>query len=169
MIQSLLVLALVGVLSVGLTSCGMNRNEPQNGVNDSTVTEDGPYDGGVDDNRNDMSMNGTGEVGDINNDAVGNSDANTNDNSNTKARRSSLNTPNIHRSAYDYLNDGRYRASSDGNIIARKDTATTDLTQGARDLIRGAGDLVRDAGRDVGDAARDVSRATKDTLRDMTR
>lgn len=169
MVQSLLVLALAGMLSLGLTSCGMNNREPQNGVNNHTVTENGPYDDGVNDNREDIGMNGTGNVGDINNDAVGNADANTSDNSNTQARRSSKRTPNIHRSAYDYLNDGRYRASSDGNIIARKDGVTSDLTQGARDLIRGAGDVVGDVGRGVGDAARDVGNAARNTLRDMTR
>lgn len=174
MVHSLLVLALAGMLSLGLTSCGMgNDNAAQNGTNDTGASTNGTYDDGAESNRDDPSMNGTGEVGDINNDEIGNADANTSDNSNTQARRSSqrstLNTPNIHRSAYDYLNDGRYVASSDGNIIARKDSVASDLTQGARDLIRGAGDMVRDAGRDVGDAARDVGRATKNTLRDMTR
>ena len=168
MMQSLLVLALAGVLTLGLTSCGMGRREPQNNVTDnSAVTENGPYDDGVNDNRNDVV---TGEVpGDLNDDAVGNADPNTNDNANTRARRSTLNTPNIHRSAYDYLNDGRYRASSEGNVIARKDNAVTDLTRGARDLIRDAGDMVKDAGRDAGEAARDVGRAAENTLRDMTR
>ena len=164
MMQSLLVLALVGVLGLGLTSCGMGKKEPQNPVTgNSAVTENGPYDDGVNDNRNDMAP------GDLNDDAVGNADAYTNDNANTRARRSTLNTPNIHRSAYDYLNDGRYRASSDGNIVARKDNAVTDLTKGARDLIRDAGDMVKDAGRDAGDAARDVGRAAEKTLRDLTR
>ena len=159
MMQSLLVLALVGALGLGLTSCGMGKKEPQNSVTgNSAVTENGPYDDGVNDNRNNM-----------NNDAVGNADPYTNDNANTRARRTTLDTPNIHRSAYDYLNDGRYRASSEGNIIARKDGAVTDLTKGARDLIRDAGDMVKDAGRDAGDAARDVGRAAEKTLRDLTR
>ena len=164
MMQSLLVLALAGVLTLGLTSCGMGKKQPQNDMTgNSSVTQNGPYDDGVNDNRNDV------VTGDLNNDAVGNADAYTNDNANTKARRSALDTPNIHKSAYDYLNDGRYRASSEGNIIARKDKTVTDLTKGARDLIRDAGDMVKDAGRDAGDAARDVGRAAEKTLRDMTR
>ena len=164
MMQSLFVLALAGVLTLGLTSCGMGRKEPQNDVaNSGAVTENGPYDDGVNDNRNDV------VTGDLNQDAVGNADPYTNDNANTRARRSTLNTPNIHRSAYDYLNDGRYRASDDGNIIARKDQTVGDLTKGARDLIRDAGDMVKDAGRDAGDAARDVGRAAEKTIRDMTR
>ena len=168
MMQSLLVLALVGVLSVGLTACGTRNDKPDNGVDkNEIVTENGPYDDGVNDNRTDTGMNSA--AGDLNNDAVGNADAYTNDNANTRVRRSTLNTPNIHRSAYDYLNDGRYRASSDGNIIARKDTVTDDLTRGARDLIRDAGDAVKDAGREAGNAARDVGRAAEKTLRDMTR
>ena len=159
MMQSLLVLALVGVLGLGLTSCGMGKKEPQNGApNNNTVTENAPYNDGVDSNRPDMK-----------DDAVGNADAYTNDNANTRAKRTTLDTPNIHRSAYDYLNDGRYRASSDGNIIARKDNAVTDLTKGARDLIRDAGDMVKDAGRDAGDAARDIGKAAEKTIRDMTR
>ena len=163
MMQSLIVLALAGVLTLGLASCGMGRKEPQNNmVENNAVTENGLYDDGVNDNRNDV-------PGDLNDDAVGNADAYTNDNANTRARRSTLNTPNIHRSAYDYLNDGRYRAGNDGNIIARKDEATTDLTKGARDLIRDAGDMVKNAGRDAGEAARDVGRAAEKTLRDMTR
>lgn len=177
MVQSLLVLALAGMLSLGLTSCGMGNNDPQTGGNNgqqtggnnNTVTENGPSDNGGSDNSNDVSMNGTGDVGNINNDGVGNAAPNTNDNSNTQAKRSTNWTPNIHRSAYDYLNDGRYRASSDGNIIARKDTVGNDLTQGARDLIRGTGDMVGDVGRGVGNAARDVGRAAGNTLRDMTR
>ena len=164
MMQSLIVLALAGVLRLGLASCGMGRKEPQNDmVDNNTVTENGPYDDGVNDNRNDV------VTGYLNQDAVGNADPYTNDNANTRARRSTLNTPNIHRSAYDYLNDGRYRAGNDGNIIARKDYVENDLTRGARDLIRDAGDMVKNAGRDAGEAARDVGRAAEKTIRDMTR
>ena len=164
MMQSILAFALVGVLALGLTSCGMGKKEPQNPVTDgNAATENGPYDDGVNDNRNNV------VTGDLNQDAVGNTEPYANDNSNTRARRSTLNTPNIHRSAYDYLNDGRYRASSDGNIIARKDRTMTDLTRGARDLIRDAGDMVKDAGRDAGDAAKDVGRAAEKTIRDMKR
>ena len=140
MMQSLFVLALAGVLTLGLTSCGMGKKQPQNDVTgNSSVTQNGPYDDGV------------------------------NDNANTRARRSTLSTPNIHRSAYDYLNDGRYRTSGEGNIIARKDQTVDDLTRGARDLIRDAGDMVKDAGRDAGTAARDVGKAAEKTIRDMTR
>ena len=164
MMQSLLALVLVSALALGLTSCGMGKKQPQNDVaGNSSVTQNGPYDDGVNDKRNDV------VTGDLNNDAVGDADPYTNDNANTRARRSTLSTPNIHRSAYDYLNDGRYRAGGDGNIIARKDKTVTDLTRGARDLIRDAGDMVKDAGRDAGNAARDVGKAAEKTVRDMTR
>ncbi len=56
------------------------------------------------------------------------------------------------RTAYDYLNDGRYAADGNGMVNGRWNTATRDLTQGARDLVRGAGNAVGDVGAGVENA-----------------
>lgn len=133
------VLALM--LMLGLTSCTMGGNDAAPGTE-----------------TNNSSVNGTGQTGDLNQDEIGNADANTNDNSETQARRSSMRR----RTAYDYLNDGRYEAGKDG-MIRNRDSIGKDLTQGARDLIRDAKDLGRDMARDAGDAVRDAGQAAKDT------
>ena len=68
------------------------------------------------------------------------------------------------RSAYDYLEDGRYSADANGRVYgSRNDNMGRDLTQGARDLIRGAGDAIGDVGRGIGDAARDITGGTAGT------
>lgn len=174
--QGLLMLALVGVLSVGLTSCGVNRNDtaPNDGtagstagsnggmVND-TVTDDRVNEGAVEETvpHTGANANGNGAVGDINNDNVGNADAYTNDNANTKTKR----TSNLYRSAYDYLNDGRYATDARGRISSQGGWLNVgpDLTQGARDLLRDAKDMAKDVGRGVGNAARDVGSAVRGT------
>lgn len=58
--------------------------------------------------------------------------------------------------ANDYLNDGRYTAGDDGQVMGGGDSAGRDLTQGARDMIRGAGDAVEDVGDGIRNATRDV-------------
>ena len=75
--------------------------------------------------------------------------------------------------AWDYLDDARYTAGSNGKVYGGDgNTVTRDLTQGARDVVRGAEDAARDIGRGVGDAARDIGsgmdRTGKDLDRDMT-
>ena len=57
------------------------------------------------------------------------------------------------RTAYDYLQDGKYATDRTGRV---KDNGRTDLTQGARDLIREGTDAVRRAGRDVENVTRDM-------------
>ena len=144
--QTLAALALTGVLCLGLTSCGMR------GTNAAPGTE-----------TNNSSLNGSGQVGDLNQDAIGNGNGVTDDNLETqaRARRSALRQ----RTAYDYLNDGKYRADDNGKVIDRGSELGKDLTQGARDLIRDARELGRDMARDAGDAARSAGQAAKDTGR----
>ena len=144
--QTLAALALAGALCLGLTSCGMRGS-----------------DAAPDTETNNSSLNGSGQVGDLNQDAIGNGDGATNDNTQTqaRARRSALRQ----RTAYDYLNDGKYRADDNGRVSDRGSELGKDLTQGARDLIRDARDLGRDMARDAGDAARNAGQAAKDTGR----
>ena len=142
--QTLAALALVGALCLGLTSCGMR------GTNAAPDTE-----------TNNSSLNGTGQVGDLNQDEIGNGSP-ADSNAETRARRSALRQ----RTAYDYLNDGKYRAGENGKVSSRGSELGKDLTQGARDLIRDAKELGRDMARDAGDAARDTGNAAKNTVRD---
>ncbi len=139
--NTFLVLALTGLLCMGLTSCGMSADKGSPGTE-----------------TNNSSLNGSGQVGDLDQDEVGNADPSTNDNSNAQARRSAT----MRRTAYDYLNDGQYRAGSDG-MVRDRNSIGKDLTQGARDLVRDAKELGRDMAKDVGDAARSAGQAAKDT------
>jgi len=145
--QTLTALALAGVLCLGLTSCGMGGNQAQ-----------------PDSGSNNSSLNGSGQVGDLNQDEIVNGDPAVDDNTNTQAqsRRSTLRS----RTAYDYLNDGKYRAGDDGKVTDRGSELGKNLTQGARNLIRDAKELGRNMAGDVGDAARKAGRAAKDTDRD---
>lgn len=59
------------------------------------------------------------------------------------------------RTAYDYLNDGRYAANENGQVSGRVNTAGRDLTQGARDLVRGAGNTIDDVGTGIRNATDD--------------
>ena len=141
--QTLAVLALAGALCLGLTSCGARGN----GAAQDAQTN------------NNSSVNGSGQVGDLNQDEIGNGDGMVDDNMETQARRSALRR----RTAYDYLNDGKYQADDEGKVKDRGSELGRDLTQGARDLIRDAKDLGRDMARDVGDAARSAGQAARDT------
>lgn len=85
-------------------------------------------------------MTSNGDVGDINNDAIGNADSNTSSNGNTKARQATIGN----RTAYDYLNDGKYRTTKDGEIIPRQGSMGIDMTQSVRDLIDDAKQLSRE-------------------------
>jgi len=159
--QTLTGLMLAAVLCLGLTACSVRTND--------TVTDSGTGATGSQSAGQDMTgdyNNGTGQVGDLNQDEIGNGDAITNDNGNTQAgpesRTAGRSSVYPRRSAYDYLNDGKYEAGKDGMIRDRSDLGK-DLTQGARDLIRDAKELGRDMARDVGDAARSAGQAAKDT------
>ena len=155
--QTLAVLMLTGALCLGLASCGMRGT-----------------DAAPDSETNNSSLNGSGQVGDLNQDEIGNGDGVTDDNMETQAqaRRSTLRR----RTAYDYLNDGKYRAGEDGKVSRRGSELGKDLTQGARDLIRDARELGRDMAKDAekgvrsaGRAARDAGDAVEDTVRDKLR
>ena len=154
-------LMLAAVLCMGLTACSIRTAE---NTPDSAAGATGGQSAGQD-TAGDYN-NGTGQVGDLNQDEIGNGDAITNDNSSTQAgpesRTAGRSSVYPRRSAYDYLNDGRYEAGKDGMIRDRSNLGR-DLTQGARDLIRDARELGRDMARDVGDAARSAGEAARDT------
>ena len=61
-----------------------------------------------------------------------------------------------YRGVYDYMEDARYTAGSDGQVRGTDRTPTRDLSQEARDMLRDAGDAARDVGRGVEKAARDI-------------
>lgn len=61
-----------------------------------------------------------------------------------------------YRGVYDYMEDARYTAGSDGQVRGVDRTPTRDLTQDARDMLRDAGDAARDVGRGVEKAAKDM-------------
>ena len=70
--------------------------------------------------------------------------------------------------AWDYLDDARYSAGSNGKVYGGDgNTVTRDLTQGARDIVRGAGNAIGDVGRGVGDAARDIGNGVGNAVNDM--
>ena len=70
--------------------------------------------------------------------------------------------------AWDYLDDARYTAGSNGKVYGSDgNPITRDLTQGARDMVRGAGNAVGDMGRGVGNAVGDVGRGVGDAARDI--
>ena len=164
--KGLLMTMRVGMMCLGLTSCGMRGNDsnaatPGTETNNSSLNED-RIDG-----------YGGAQDSELNRDEVGNADAYTNDNANTQAKRSVNPSLPRERTAYDYLNDGRYRADEKGKVSDRGSELGRDLTQGARDMLKNARDLGRDmaadagkAMRGVGNAARDVGQAAGDTLRD---
>lgn len=168
--RGLLTAALAVCLCLGLTSCGMNQTnaQPDSETNNSSVTDNGPGNGGAD-------MNG-GSGGGLNDDAVGNADSYTNDNANTQARMTAKTAPKLGRSAADYLRNGRYKADADGQVRPKSGDLGEELTQGARDLIRDAKELGKDLANDAGsavksgaDAARSTGRAAEKTVRDRMR
>lgn len=71
------------------------------------------------------------------------------------------------RTAYDYLNDGKYAADRKGRVNGAWDPMARDFTQGARDLVKDAGDAVMDMGRDVGRTVGDMGRNVRSAVRDM--
>ena len=138
----IIALGAAALITLGLASCGMR------GTDTAPGTE-----------TNNSSLNGTGQVGDLNQDEIGNGDGVTDSNMETQARtrRSALRQ----RTAYDYLNDGKYRAGENGKVSSRGSELGKDLTQGARDLIRDARELGRDMAGDVDNGVRDAGRAVR--------
>ena len=72
------------------------------------------------------------------------------------------------RTAYDYLNDGRYAADKDGQVDGKTNSAARDFTQDARDLMRDSEKAVGDAGKAVGDAIDRLGGGVRDVTRDVT-
>ena len=155
--RSLLALALAGVLSVGLTSCGWNDRNANQGTNGTTGVTDGngmDNDTAINDNNG---VNGTG------------SDLNTDTDTAPGTQTTPKRTSRTHRSAYDYLNDGRYTASADGRVLTRQGTVGQDLTQGARDLVRDAENVTKRAIDDVGSTVKRAGEKAGTTVRDVMR
>lgn len=70
--------------------------------------------------------------------------------------------------AWDYLDDARYTAGSNGKVYGNDgNPITRDLTQGARDIVRGTENAMDDLGRGVGDAARDVGNGMNNAMNNM--
>ena len=61
-----------------------------------------------------------------------------------------------YRGVYDYMEDARSTAGSDGQVRGTDRTPTRDLSQEARDMLRDAGNAARDVGRGVEKAAKDI-------------
>ena len=140
-----IVLAMAMALTVSLTACGGNRNQT----------------GGT--------TNGAGSVG--SGSAANGSASNgyAGSGSQTRNSRTSYNGYTAtRRTAYDYLNDGRYAADGNGQVNGQWNTAGRDLTQGARDLVRGAGNAIGDVGRGVGNAVGDVGLGVQNAARSAT-
>ena len=161
--QSWIVPAAALMLAGTLTACGTTRS-----LEDRPGETNGQYqtqqNNTMTDNR--AETNGTGNS---NGAAVDNgtmNGTNNNTNTDTNARRTGKKAPensrnkrtsSTHRSAYDYLNDGRYVAGQNGKVYGKDDNSSPveDLTQGARDLIRSAADAARDVGDKAGNTVRD--------------
>ena len=174
--------ALAVALTMSLTACGGNRdgnNGTVNGGAGSGSVGSGSVGSG--------SYAGSGSVSDpyagsgsLQNDSMGGGNPTTApggsaagigaaSGSQTRNSRTSYNgSTTTRRTAYDYLNDGRYAADGNGQVNGRWNTAGQDLTQGARDLVRGAGNAIGDVGRGVGNAVGDVGRGVQNAARSAT-
>ena len=174
--------ALAVALTMSLTACGGNRdgnNGTVNGGAGSGSVGSGSVGSG--------SYAGSGSVSDpyagsgsLQNDSMGGGNPTTApggsaagsgaaSGSQTRNSRTSYNGYTAtRRTAYDYLNDGRYAANGNGQVNGQWNTAGRDLTQGARDLVRGAGNAIGDVGRGVGNAVGDVGLGVQNAARSAT-
>ena len=169
--------ALAVALTMSLTACGGNRDGNNGTVNGNGTTGSGsvgngsasgslsdPYAGSG--SLENGSMGGGNPATAPSGSAAGSGAASG---SQTRNSRTSYNGYTAtRRTAYDYLNDGRYAADGNGQVNGRWNTAGQDLTQGARDLVRGAGNAIGDVGRGVGNAVGDVGRGVQNAARSAT-
>ena len=167
--QSWIVPAAALMLAGALTACGTTRSlEDRPGETNGQYQTQQNGSGNTMTNDNRAETNGTGNSNGAaaNNGTMNGTNNNTNINTDTNARRTGKKAPensrnkrtsSTHRSAYDYLNDGRYVAGQNGKVYGKDDNRSPveDLTQGARDLIRSAADAARDVGDKAGDTVRD--------------
>ena len=156
-----IVLAMAMALTVSLTACGGNRNQTGGTANGAgSVGSGSAADGSA--SLQDESMGGGNPTTAPNGSAAGSG-------SQTRNSRTSYNGYTAtRRTAYDYLNDGRYAANGNGQVNGQWNTAGRDLTQGARDLVRGAGNAIGDVGRGVGNAVGDVGLGVQNAARRAT-
>lgn len=184
-----MVLAMAMALTVSLTACGGNRNQTGGTTNGAGSVGSGSAANGSASN----GYAGSGSVGDpyagsgsvsdpyagsgsLQNDSMGGGNPTTapsgsaaGSGSQTRNSRTSYNGYTAtRRTAYDYLDDGRYDANGDGQVNGQWNTAGRDLTQGARDLVRGAGNAIGDVGRGVGNAVGDVGLGVQNAARSAT-
>lgn len=176
--QKWMVLAAAFFLAGSLTACGWtggtNDTTNDNGTNgtmnqETTGSASQGTNGG--NNTNGGTNGGGGSANSGNSDTTydtrtANNGANgtqTAPNNTTDTRRTSA----IHRSAYDYLKDGRYRADEDGTVRDGQGTPN-DMTQGARNFMQDTADTTKKAGSRIGNAAKDVGEGIGDAVRDLT-
>lgn len=156
-----MVLAMAMALTVSLTACGGNRNQTGGTANGAGSVGSGSAANGSASLQNE-SMGGGNPTTAPNGSAAGSG-------SQTRNSRTSYNGYTAtRRTAYDYLNDGRYAANGNGQVNGQWNTAGRDLTQGARDLVRGAGNAIGDVGRGVGNAVGDVGLGVQNAARSAT-
>ena len=156
-----MVLAMAMALTVSLTACGGNRNQTGGTTNGAGSVGSGSAANGSASLQNE-SMGGGNPTTAPSGSAAGSG-------SQTRNSRTSYNGYTAtRRTAYDYLNDGRYAANGNGQVNGQWNTAGRDLTQGARDLVRGAGNAIGDVGRGVGNAVGDVGLGVQNAARSAT-
>jgi hypothetical protein len=134
-------LALALALTGTLTACGSNGT-----TNGTAMDQTGNTGGGT-------------TVGRASNTIPGASGGSTGWSLNKEGNGESQRTAPAPRTARDYLNDGRYQADGEGRLGGQTNSASRDLTQGARDIVRDAGDAAGDMMSGVGSGVR---RATDD-------
>ena len=113
-------------------------------------------------NRNDSTPNTTPN----NSPGIGsdlNQDTNTAPGTQTTPKR----TSRAHRSAYDYLSDGRYAASADGRVLPRQEKSRQSLDQSVKNLIRDAEQATKRAADDVGKSVKRAGESAGNAVRDM--
>ena len=178
-----IVLAMAMALTVSLTACGGNRNQTDGTANGAGSVGSGTGSGSAANGSANNGYAGSGSVSDpyagsgsLQNESMGGGNPTTAPNgsaagsgSQTQNSRTSYNGYTAtRRTAYDYLNDGRYAANGNGQVNGQWNTAGRDLTQGARDLVRGAGNAIGDVGRGVGNAVGDVGLGVQNAARSAT-
>lgn len=153
-------LAAALVLTGTLTACGGKDNQmpvqPNNPVTNSGMenevqgSQNRPNGGVTDNGVNNGVTNNVPNESNVEDNTV---NQRTRTDSRGRTTPKSQNGTLKRRTAYDYLQDGKYATDRTGKV---KDNGGTDLTQGARDLIREGTDAMRRAGRDVENVTRDM-------------
>lgn len=173
--QKWMVLAAAFFLAGSLTACGWtsrgNNMTSDSGAMSQENTRSTNQGNGIGGSTTDGSGSGAnasgingGSVSDTRTANNGANGTRTAPNNTTDTRRTST----IHRSAYDYLKDGRYRADEDGKVQDGQGTPG-DMTQDARNFMQDTENTTKKAGNRIGNAARDVGEGVGDAVRDLTK